>query len=195
MGFFKSVAKVASSPVMALNSITAPLAVGKELFGNKPEVQGPPGVDPNVGNVKDSMFNLYNELKQNKPKLEGQAITGAQDQAKQDLAQRLYDTKALANKNGMLYSGIREKEELGQKAEASKKLGSDVAGIQKAFADQEKELQQQAFSAGVDSAQLEQDRFNSLYNAQMQQKQMNQSGLFSFLGGAGSMAGGLLGGR
>lgn len=196
MGF--NIGKALKSVAPAV--IAGPIIGGAGLLASK--LGGGNDSDPNANlykvdpNVKDSaawQMNLYNEYKQNRPKLEQGAVTSAVDQAKLDQAQALYDTKAAANQRGLLYSGINEAAQMGQKTKSAKQLGQDLGKISNDFEAQEQALKQQAFNSGISAAQIEQNRYNAAYEAAMKQKAANQGGVLGFLGGVGTLGGGLLG--
>lgn len=176
MGFgkiLKSVAGAAVNPIGAVMGLAG---------GGGGDPQAPPEINQGVIQQKNRMFDLYKQFKDKRPGLEQEAKTAATDQAKMDLSQRLYDTRAGANQRGMLNSGIRQKAEQDVAAESGGRLAKTLADTSKNFEAQQQALEDRAFNAGSQVQGMEQSRFNALYEAQMNAKNQRAQAANSPLG-------------
>ncbi len=189
-GFLKKVA----APVAVMSAISKPLgsigllnaAVTGSPGGVKDDdeygVPQPPQIDPRLGQMRDNQFKLAQDFRTNSAGLQNQALTGAEDEAKQTLAQKRMDIARGANSRGLLYSGLKTQAEGQAGAQAGAELSGRRRKIADSFEEQQQQLDQAAFDSGSRMQALEQARYDTIYKNQLAAQQAQAKDQTSPLG-------------
>jgi|SRR6185312_6616931 len=136
----------------------------------------------------------------NLPTYVGNQVNAASDSAKNQLASDLQKTRASDNSRGMLYSGVRESDEGGTRAQASTQLAGQIQGINQKAQAQGDQLNQQASQAEnevaksqISNAQFQAQQQQNTYQQALQQQQNQNSFFGSLFGGIAGVAGKVFG--
>lgn len=133
--------------------------------------------DPQLKALSDSTHNIYNEMqresdtyKAQAPELGQKQTNIATDQLKTNLAKNMLKNTEGANKQGMLYSGTKQKNEQGLQG----KYGTDVVQakneISQSIDEQSKKMQQQALQAQIQAAQVDQMMKEDMWRQALSQR-------------------------
>jgi hypothetical protein len=152
-----------------------------------------PKIDETVSGAQKNMFNLQSNFADQRPELEQNLTSAATDAAKGSLADRLYQTKQAANSRGLLYSGIRQGAEEGEKAKASGDLAKNLMSIRGSLDEQQRALSEQAYSSGVNVQSLFQQHANNQMQSDLARQRNDANATNGFLGAAGQVGGAALG--
>lgn len=115
----------------------------------------PHAVDPTLQNTASAMQKQADEFKQNMPRL-GNELFGQQAQSQQrQLAQGLAGIRENSSKRGLLYSGLRQSDELGARAQAGSRLASARADINNELTKQQAAMNDMAVQSGLAVQQVQ----------------------------------------
>ena len=156
----------------------------------------PPELDPRLKEIRDRQFGLSNDFRSKAPGMMAAEQTQAGDRSKEDLTTKRMQITQGANQRGMLFSGLKKSAE----ADAGQMAASDLAqrriDITKSYDERQQMLEQRAFESGSKLQQMEQARFDTQYNQEMDVKRLQLASNTSpvgLIGGGLKAIGGLLG--
>lgn len=121
-------------PVLGYGAALGKL-VGPEALGATGPKQVNSGIDPNLTNVVNAQYKQAKATRENIPnQAKDLGAMSANDQRRQ-LAQNIAQTRRGASSRGLLYSGLRQGEEAGQRANTAAQIAQNQAQINQQLED------------------------------------------------------------
>lgn len=150
-------------------------------------------MDPNLVKAQQSMATQAQDFSSNLPGYQQMLYTSADEQGRGNLASGQQQIDKNYGSRGLLYSGLRQGAQAGNAAGVASQLANQRTGINQSSQNTANNMNQGAIQQGLanQSAQQQMNAFN--YQQQMGQFQGKQQAAQQTLGGAMSIAGGLLG--
>ncbi len=153
-----------------------------------------PQIDPRIINIRDQQLKQATDFRNNLGNYKQAQGTAATDNARRSLASDLSGVTASTNKRGLLYSGLRQGAEAGERAKVGAALNQRQYDIGQSADTQANALDAKALQSGMSVQGLQQGRENEISNRMQtidQQKQKARNGLIGgVMQGVGSMFGG-----
>lgn len=146
-------------------------------------------VDPNLAASRDQLNQQAQSFQSNLPGYQAQLYTQQENNARNQMAQKLNDVKTSANQRGLLYSGLKQGQEAQVGGQTATGLANTRANINTGTQNMSNQMNQNAtqFGLGVQQQQQQMNDYN--YQQQLGQQQQKQAAAQGFLGGVGKMVG------
>lgn len=135
-----------------------------------------------------------NAYRKNLPGLQQQQFQVAEDTGKRDLAEQMGNTRKRSQQRGLLYSGLRQGQEVGDISNYSRKLSDEQARINQATNKTADTMENDAFNAGLKNSQSQLAASDLAYQRALAERAQKGQALGSLGGGIGSIVGSFLGG-
>ncbi len=146
-----------------------------------------PGQDPTLAAVKGQQVADANSFRQNLPNTQQNLYEGAYKSERQNLAKNLQGVRNNANQRGLLYSGIEQGSELGQRNNSAANLEQARTEINNSTNDQANQMDANAVQSGImqqQSIATIQDQTMSQALANMAARRATYSGIGQGVGAA-----------
>ena len=164
-------------------------------FGQLNDIVHPPKpVKSPLDIMREQLQSQADKFQQNSGLLKRNMFENFAQQERRGLANRLTTADEGANRRGVLYSGINEGNKSALQGESSKAMAEQQIGINKGVDDASRQLQANAAKADLQSVDMSQNLEDAVYSNALQNMQLRNQGIQSFLGGIGMLGGAYLGG-
>lgn len=171
---------------------------GKQIFGGGKGEEAP---DPNIAEkqrlaaIRDFQQRQAKEFRQNLGSNKQAAYQGAENSARQQLAQNIGAVKRDFNRRGLLFSSLRQGGELGEQANTTAQLAQQRARINEAMDTAANEYDKAALDSGLQINEMEMDYQQQLYNRALSNMMQRNQNMSSIGGAVGTGTGGYLANR
>jgi len=187
---------VVGGPAGAMIGGMGGAGLGDKLAPTFAKPAPPPDIDPRLKEIRDRQFGLSSDFRNKAPGMIAAEQTQAGDQSKEDLTTKRMQITQGANQRGMLFSGLKKSAEANAGQMAASDLAQRRMDITKNYDERQQMLEQRAFDSGAKLQQMEQARFDTQYNQEMDAKRLQLASNTSpvgLIGGGLKAMGGLLG--
>lgn len=142
--------------------------IGNELLrpGDAPEA---PGIDPSLSEQQKKQLEYAKQFRGNLGAMKAEMGDRYRGQVNRQTEAGVRGQEKMANKRGLLYSGINEGNKAAERSSGAAKTASGIAGINQSLEGAANTLDQQAIQTGLGIQQAQQDIQNSIYSQAMAQ--------------------------
>ena len=169
-----------------------PLGIGDQ-FEEGPKAPDAPGEDPRLVAIREQNQKLADEFRGNQERTKEDIFGNVAGAERRRLSQEQIDTNAGFNRRGLLYSGLRQNENLQNRAASQGRLASARQDINSQVAQRQAELDRNAISGGLNQAQTQAQIQDQVYAGAMANLMGRNQAVQSLFGAGGLAAGAYLG--
>lgn len=167
--------------------------IGKGLRPDDPPA--PPGVDPEIYKQQLEQQRQAKEFEANAPKMGEDIYNRVAGNERKNLAKQMSGVRNNYSSRGLLYSGLRQGDELATQEQSGSRLASARAGINKDLNDQVQNMNDMAIKSGLDIQQQSQGIQDQVFNQALMNMQNSMSSNAALGGAVGQAAGSYLGSK
>lgn len=169
-------------------------AVGGAAGNTGPSAPPPPGMDPQLAELRDKRVKQANEFRSNLPGMEKDLGGNLDTQSKRQLAGDIASNNMSSNRRGLLGSGINQAANAKSAGSEALNLAQSKQQLSNTLQDQADQMENQAITSGYQYWQSAKGIQDSAYNAALGNMAAKRSGTMGFLGGLAQVGAGLAGG-
>lgn len=150
-------------------------------------------LDPRVKDLQAQQVQQAQDFQNNLPGYQGSLYNQAEANARNSMAQKIADVRSAANSRGLLYSGLKQKEEAGVGGETAANLSRQRANINEQTNAMSNKMNESAIQSGLAMQKAQQEMADQNYRMKKEQADQVNKASQGLLGGIGKMVGGIFG--